>query len=712
MNTALKKKIVSSLTLTLFLCFNATLSGCSTAPALVASDFYTSLSPSPDNAETSGEIIDQLEHNHYAHPVIDDQLSSKMLDHYLADLDPGRSCFLEKDIMEFEAYRFNFDDNLKAGDLVPAFAIFNRYQQRLAERLIFMISHLEKGLQHIRFDVEENLETDRKNAPWPKNTHELDELWRKRLKSAVLNLTLADKSLDDAQKILLKRFRTQLNQTRQINSDDVFQTAINALTRSCDPHTEYFTPRVSENFNISMSLSLEGIGAVLQNENEYTKVVSLVPGGPADTARQLRPGDRIVGVGQGPDGEIVNVVGWRLDEVVQLIRGPKETTVRLEIIPATVDDEHQTKTIAIVRNTVKLENQAVQKKVLTLDRSGRKRKIGIIDIPSFYLDFKALQAHDADYKSTTHDVRRLLQELTSEHVDGLVIDLRDNGGGSLQEANLLTGMFIKQGPIVQVRDTNSTVTVMNDPDPEVLYKGPLVLLVNRLSASASEIVAAALQDYHRAIIMGEKTFGKGTVQALTPLQHGQLKITQAKFYRISGESTQQKGVAPDILYPGLYDMEKIGEDSLPQALPWDTIKPASYAAGPDLTQTIAKLHEHYAARVKTDPDYQYLLASVEHLKETREKTDLSLRETTRRQEDAESKQWRLELENKRRAAKHLQPLGKLSDLDSDNKTEGPGSTAPEDDPEIVEAGNILIDYIVLTAKEGAQDSQYSSRRMK
>ncbi|MEI6125540.1 MAG: carboxy terminal-processing peptidase [Pseudomonadota bacterium] len=691
----MKKKLLYPIVFTLFVCFRISLSGCATAPALEPSDFYSPLAPAAENAETCREIIEQLQHDHYEHLAIDDQMSGRMLDRYISDLDPGRSYFMEKDIQEFEPYRFQLDDALTSGDLAPAFKIFNRYRQRMTERLTFMINHLETGMQDIAFDADESMETERKNSPWPATDGAWDDIWRKRLKSGLLNLKLADKTLEEARQILLKRFRSQLNQARQLTSEDVFQTFINALTRTFDPHTEYLSPRVSENFNITMSLSLEGIGAVLQNENEYTKVVSLVPGGPADKAKQLKPGDRIISVGQGADSEVVSVVGWRLDDVVQLIRGPKETVVRLEIIPANVDDEHQTKVIAIARDRVKLEEQAAQKKIINLPLKGRARKIGIIDIPGFYLDFKGLQSHDPAYKSTTHDVLRLLKELEAEHVEGIIIDLRDNGGGSLQEANLLTGMFIKQGPIVQVRNAKAGITVLADSDPDIAYSGPLAILINRMSASASEIVAAAIQDYRRGIIIGEQTFGKGTVQALVTLKRGQLKITQAKFYRISGESTQRKGVTPDVYYPSLYDMDKMGESALPQALPWDTITPAAYMSDTRLMQKIPRINEFHERRIKENPDYAYLMETMEHLKKAREKTDVSLREATRRQEDGEAKQWRLNIENKRRLAKNLKPLEKLSDLDPDNKTEESAGRKAEDDPELIEAGNVLLDYISL-----------------
>ena len=487
------------------------------------------------------------------------------------------------------------DEALGSGDLKPAFIIYNRYQERFTEQLLYCIDLLENKIQSLNFDIDEKIETERKNAPWPADAAELKDLWRRRVKSSLLNLKLAGKTTDQARDVLLKRYRNQLNQIKLIKPEDVVQIFMNSYARCYDPHTEYLPPRVSDNFNISMSLSLEGIGAVLQNENEYTKVVSLVKGGPADKAGQLKPADRIIGVGQGADGEIVNVVGWRIDDVVQLIRGPKQTLVRLEVIPAHAADEHQSKIISIVRDTVKLEEQAAKKKIIPIERGGKTYKVGVIDVPTFYHDFKGDQARTGALRSTAADVRRLLNELAQEKVSGIVLDLRDNGGGALNEAIAVSGLFIDKGPIVQVKDSRDKVSVLSDPEQGIAYAGPLVVLVGRTSASASEILVGAMQDYHRAIIMGDQTFGKGTVQALLPLNKGQMKVTQAKFYRITGESTQHKGVSPDITCPGIYDKNKIGESALPDALAWDKIQAASYKAWPDLGKAIVQLNRSHEA---------------------------------------------------------------------------------------------------------------------
>ena len=412
--------------------------------------------------------------------------------------------------------------------------------------------------------------------------------------------------MDEIAPILIKRYSSQLKRVRQYNNQDVFQIYANALTELYDPHTNYLSPRRSENFNINMSLSLEGIGAVLQLEDEYTKVARLVAKGPADKQGELQPADRIVGVGQGVDGRIEDVVGWRLDEVVELIRGPKDSTVRLEVIPAKAKSTDKHKIITIVRNKVKLEEQSAQKRVLEVPDGDRVIKVGVIDIPAFYIDFDAMRRGDKQYKSTTRDVKKLLHELQDEGVDGILVDLRNNGGGSLQEANELTGLFIEYGPTVQIRHSSRRVWRDGKRLKTTYYDGPLVVLINRLSASASEIFAGAIQDYQRGLIVGDRSFGKGTVQTLIPLTEGQLKITESKFYRISGGSTQHRGVVPDVEFPSLYDPEEIGESALERALDWDQINPVRHQRYNDLSTVVPRITSLFEQRSASNPDFIYL----------------------------------------------------------------------------------------------------------
>ena len=649
------------------------------------------LSPLGVHSRTSLTIVEQLRHNHYLQKDLDDDISSAVFDKYLELLDGARVFFLAGDIEGLEKYRHALDDALKRGDLKPAFEIFNLYQARLVERFEFLIGMLEAGIDNFDFMADDWIETDREHAARPATQAAADELWRKRLKAAVLSMKLNGKELPEIQELLTKRYRNRLKQTRQTKSEDAFQVYVNAFATSYDPHTQYFSPRTSQNFNINMSLSLEGIGAVLRSEDEYTSIVRLVTAGPADKSGQLEPGDRIVSVAQGENGPLIDVVGWRLDDVVELIRGPKGSTVRLEIMPDEADDQG-TSIVQIVRNTVKLEDQAAQKKLITLNRGGQDYRVGIIEIPTFYVDFKAVQKRVPEYKSTTRDVRRLIGELQDEGIDALVVDLRNNGGGSLQEADSLTGLFIKSGPTVQVKSAKRRTNVYSDNDDEAVWDGPLAVVVNRLSASASEIFAGAIQDYGRGVIIGSQTFGKGTVQTLIPLNRGQLKVTAAKFYRVSGRSTQHRGIAPDIKFPELYDVHRIGESSLDDAMPWDMIQPASYAEDDDMQPLLPDLRARHSERVASDPEFNYLQALASKSQENAERTQLSLNEAARRAEIDEDDRWRLELENALRKAKGEPELASLDELDD---LEFEEEEAEDDDPMLVEAGEILLDLIGL-----------------
>jgi len=661
------------------------------------------LSPSKGHKKINDNIVGHLKHRHYLKIDINDGFSSKMLYRYLDELDPSHSYFYDNDIKEFEIkYRFKLDNALNEGNLEPGFEIFNRYQQRVIKRLTLLIEQLEAGLDNMKFDINETLRVDRKNIPWPKTETAMNELWRKRLKSNVISLKLADKSLEEIQKTLLKRYRSQLKRVQQNSSDDAFEFYINSLALSTDPHTQYFSPHRTENFNINMSLSLEGIGAVLQTEDEYTKVVRLIPGGPAERSKLLKAAARIVGVAQGADGEMLDIVGWRLDEVVNIIRGPKGTLVRLEIIPADAEDDHQTRIISIVRDKVKLEEQAAKKQVIEVKRDTRIHKIGVIDIPTFYADFKGMHAGNPNYKSTTKDVQRLLSELKQEGVEGIIIDLRDNGGGSLQEANSLTGLFIGLGPTVQVKNANGRIDIIRDHDPKIVYSGPLVVLVNRMSASASEILAGAIQDYNRGIILGEQTFGKGTVQSLLPLSKGQLKATTAKYYRISGKSTQHKGVVPDLYYPSLYSFDDIGESSLPEALPWDKINSIPYQTYYKMEDVLPWLKNLHIARNRMSLDYQYVLDRRKRNEMMRKKKDISLSEETRKKEREEADKWRLALENTLRMSKGEPVLEKISDLKEKEPMEAHNNSKVDaKDPVMIESGEIMVDFIELLKKRSA-----------
>ncbi|MGE7963504.1 carboxy terminal-processing peptidase [Pseudomonas sp. NPDC089918] len=660
-----------------------------------AANSWDKLQPDRDEVIASLNVVELLKRHHYSKPPLDDARSVIIYDSYIKLLDPSRSYFMASDIAEFDKWKTQFDDFLKSGDLNAGFTIYKRYLDRVKSRLDFALAELNKGVDKIDFTAKETLLVDRKDAPWLKTTAELDDLWRKRVKDEVLRMKISGKESKQIQETLTKRYKNQLSRLDQTRAEDIFQAYINTFAMSYDPHTNYLSPDNAENFDINMSLSLEGIGAVLQSDNDQVKVVRLVPAGPADKTKQVAPADKIIGVAQG-NKEMVDVVGWRLDEVVKLIRGPKGTVVRLEVIPASnAPNDQTTKIVPITREAVKLEDQAVKKSVLNLKQDGKDYKLGVIEIPAFYLDFKAFRAGDPDYKSTTRDVKKLLTELQKDKVDGVVIDLRNNGGGSLQEATELTSLFIDKGPTVLVRNADGRVDVLEDENPGAFYKGPMVLLVNRLSASASEIFAGAMQDYHRALIIGGQTFGKGTVQTIQPLNHGELKLTLAKFYRVSGQSTQHQGVLPDIDYPSLIDTKEIGESALPEAMPWDTIRAAIKPALDPFKPYITQLKSEHDVRTAKDAEFVFIRDKLALAQKLMSEKTVSLNEAERRAQHADIEAKQLVMENIRRKAKGEEPLKELKKEDEDALAGEPDKTKPEDDAYLSETGRILLDYLKL-----------------
>ncbi|MEG8989813.1 carboxy terminal-processing peptidase [Ignavibacteria bacterium 4148-Me] len=636
-------------------------------------------------------IVQILSNYHYKKQRLNDSLSSVIFDEYIKNLDNAKSYFLKQDIEAFEKYRYQFDDFLNSGDLNIPFEIFNVYKKRLGER----INYIKKCLQtEFDFSIDESFSPDREKADWAKSKEELDEIWRLRLKNDALNLILSGKDWKGAAEVLLKRYQNFHKIILQYEAEDVFSLFMNSVTQVYDPHTDYFSPAASENFSISMKLSLEGIGATLRQENDYTVVAGIVPGGPAAKSGLLHEEDKIVGVAQGEDGEMVDVIGWRLDDVIQLIRGKKGTVVRLQILKASDGPNAIPTEIKLVRDEVKLEEQAAKSEIMNIQHEGYNFKLGIIKLPSFYTDFEAQQKGKPDYKSTTRDVKEILKKFKEEKVDGVVIDLRNNGGGSLQEAIQLTGLFIKEGPVVQVKNMMNIIEVDKDPDPEIHYDGPLAVLVNRFSASASEIFSAAIQDYGRGIVIGENTYGKGTVQNLLDLNRhipiankklGQLKLTIAKFYRINGSSTQHKGVQPDITFPSPYSSEEFGESSQPSALPWDQIQPAQYEKYGDLSKFISLLIKKHDERTKKDPEYQLLLDDIEEFKENRAKKVFSLNEEIRKQERNKAEERKKKKEEER---------AKISGIDIKDKKEVESQSSITSDYELKESARILADLIL------------------
>ncbi|MDC0172353.1 carboxy terminal-processing peptidase [Gammaproteobacteria bacterium] len=652
------------------------------------------------------EVLERLASRHYRTQKVDDTLSQRYLDEYIALLDAGKNYLLQSDIDEFEQWRLKLDDLAKRGDIKPGFIMFNRLRDRALAQLQLNIAVLEDPDFQFNYQSQETIVLDADEREWFTSPEAATAFWKKRMTDAMIRLLLSEKDPEEARELLTKRYKNQMKQFDQRDSQDVFQLYVNALGSLYDPHTAYFSPRTNETFKINMSLSLTGIGAELTTEDDYTKVSRLISGGPADIQGSLKAEDKIVGVGQSDD-DIVDVVGWRLDEVVELIRGEKDSIVRLEIIPSKGDSSN-TKTISIVRDKVKLEDKSAQSKILDIDMNGQQYKLGVIDIPAFYMDFEAYRARDPEYKSTTRDVYNLVEELSDAKVDGIVLDLRNNGGGSLYEATALTDLFIDYGPVVQIRDSKQKVYRNHRASRRAVYNGPLIVMINRLSASASEIFAGALQDYGRALVVGTQSFGKGTVQDVTALSEGQLKMTISKFYRVSGDSTQHRGVIPDIAFPSLHDVEKIGESEQDNALPWDRIHRVPHQAQDQLRLFIAPLTKSHLERRSDDPDLASLVEKIELSDAWGIEKSLSLNLDERR---ARSERWDLglfELENRRLVAKGLDPYADLtawkeSDEDEQETTDSESSEQEIDDPEPQQAKGDADAKLALETKEEDED---------
>ena len=631
------------------------------------------------------EVLDRLASRHYRTQKVDDALSQRYLDEYIGLLDAGKNYFLQSDIDEFEQWRLKLDDLAKRGDIRPGFIMFNRLRDRAMAQLQNNVALLEDPEFQFDFNGEANIILDGDERDWLASPEAADAFWLKRMTDALIRLLLNEKDLEEARELVAKRFKNQIKQFGQRDSQDVFQLYTNALGSLYDPHTSYLSPRTNENFKINMSLSLTGIGAELTTEDDYTKVSRLIPGGPADLQGVLKAEDKIVGVGQA-EKPIVDVIGWRIDEVVELIRGEKDTKVRLELIPSKGDSSN-TKTITIVRDKVKLEDKSAQSTILEIDLNDEAFKLGVIDIPAFYMDFEAYRARDPEFKSTTRDVYNLVEELTEANVDGIVLDLRNNGGGSLYEATSLTDLFIDYGPVVQIRDAEQKVYRNHRASRRAAYSGPLIVMINRLSASASEIFAGALQDYGRALIVGTQSFGKGTVQEVAELSEGQLKMTISKFYRVSGDSTQHRGVIPDIAFPSLHDIEKIGESEQDNALPWDRIHRVPHQTQDHLTPYVAPLTASHLKRRSADPDFASLVERIKLSDDWGMDKSLSLNLEQRR---ARSERWDIglfESENKRLIAKGEEPFADLTawkdtdEEDEENDEENEKESITENDQE-------------------------------
>lgn len=638
-----------------------------------------------------------LSRYHYKHIALDDNLSSQIFDNYLKELDGEKVFFLQADIDHFAYARTKLDDAILDKDLSTPFAIFNLYQQRIAERFTYARSLLKKGFD---FKIKESYQYTRKNAPWPKSEVELNDLWRKRVKNDWLRLELAGKDNKSIVETLSKRYDNTLNSLSKVKSEDVFQDFMNAYAMAIDPHTNYFGVRASEEFDISMRLSLVGIGASLYDKDEYTTIKELLAGGPATLSRKLKAGDRIVGVGQGQNGPITEIMGWRIDDAVALIRGAEDSVVRLDVLPAEAGTDGKHKLISLVRKKITLDKQAAKKSIIEVKDGGVTRHIGVISLPEFYQDFAAHQKGDKDFKSATRDVSRLLDELKKDKVDGVLVDLRNNGGGSLDEAIELTGLFVGKGPVVQQRDSEGNITVDSDTSAGLAWNGPLGVLINRASASASEIFAAAIQDYGRGVVIGEPSFGKGTVQTVADLdqiakhdkpEFGEIKMTIAQFFRINGGTTQLRGVTPDINLPSMTDAEEFGESSFDNALPWSQIKAADYTPSGDLTSILPILIANHDKRVSHDKDFKYLQEDIAEFNKLRQKNLISLNEADRRKE-REAQESREKSREKNRG-----------NNESDKASAEARSRALQDDGMLSSERNLSADLAIENANKNAKD---------
>lgn len=670
------------------------------------------LQPEKEQSVVAKSLVELLENFHYQKVVIDDDFSSLVFDSYLKALDAGKSYFLQSDINDFEKYRFTLDDDLRSGDLSVAFYIFNVYQKRYNDRVNYALKEINKDFS---FTSSESYTYDREKLPWFKSESESNSLWTKRIKYEMLNLKITGTEQSKIKETLKKRYENLISQSTKFNNQDVFQIFMNAFTETVDPHTSYFVPNRAQEFNEDLARTFEGIGARLQLENEVVKIAEIIPGGPAFKSKALQANDRIIAVAQGKDGEFEDVIGWRLDITVTKIKGPKGTTVRLKVIPAGQELSSTPKIIELVREKIVLEDQSAKKVVKTVNSGGKSYKIGIIQLPAFYADFKAMQAGDPNYKSTTRDVKLLLDTLKSEKVDAVVLDLRSNGGGSLPEAISLTGLFIKSGPVVQVRDRRNRVDVNEDDDESIAWTGPLGVLIDRFSASASEIFAGAIQDYGRGIVIGNQSFGKGTVQQgidmsrvistsdklmLKSMQtvsnkgekvtrtnapeFGQINLTMAKFYRVNGSSTQHKGVVPDIEFPTVFPKDKYGESSEPRALPWDTVQPSIFSPVANLKTVKEKLLVLHTERMKASSEFKDLQEDIAEFARREAETSITLNEAKLKKEREEQEAKSLARENKKREAKGLPPLKK-------------GDPRPKEDVDFIrdEGLQIMADFIQI-----------------
>jgi len=655
---------------------------------------YISTNLTDEKIDLSKEVFKKLKKEHYIKNFVKDDFNDKYIDALIERLDENKLYFLESEIKNFKEESSQYSG--KSFDIDLAYLIINLYFERLIEFSEFQIKLIEKD--SFDFTKNEFIDIYYEDNQWPASKALLKNIWRNETKNDLLVALMSETLSDDPNKVLLKRYKNRIRRIQQQKEEDIFSIAINTLSNQFDPHSSYLSPRSAEDFDMNMSLKLEGIGALLGADDDYTKIVSLVPGGPAEKSGEILPEDKITRIRQigAEDKEYVDVVGWRIDEVVDLIRGESGTQVEIEFISSDSGDSTR-KLVTLTREEIKLEDRAAKSKIIETKEGN---KIGIVDLPSFYIDFNAYQNRDSDYRSSSNDVKDILTDFNTKGVDAVILDLRNNGGGALIEANKIVGLFVSSGPTVQVKHKAGYIQPYGSSKAKQVWQKPMAVLVNRYSASASEIVAGAIQDYQRGIVLGQRTFGKGTVQSLEDISKGQVKITESKYYRIDGSSTQNKGVIPDIELLSTWDIETVGESSYPTALEWDTVRPYRHKKFNFDANKVVEIKDLYSQRLTTNPNLKYLGEVRDRYYLNKDKKLLSLNLETRKSEKEARKDWLLQIENKRREGLGLEIFSTYEELDENNKkNENTNNDIDfKRDYLLIESTNIINDYLNLDKK--------------
>ena len=663
------------------------------AGLVLAVEVNLDIKPTLKNQKIQKEIIKKVKEDHFFKVNNIEDINNIFHEKLIESLDPSKVYFTK---LEFEQYGNNLND--ESFDLNNSFRILNKYFNRLVEATSYQIEILKDF--NFDFSKSEYMDIYSDDNEWKSSFTELRKEWFLLAKNDLLNELLDEDLSDetDSKQIIIDRYERRIRRITQRTNEDYFSIIMNNFTSQFDPHSAYLSPKSAEDFDMQMSLSLEGIGALLGIEDDYAKVVSLVPGGPAAKSNQLSPDDRIVSIRQAYEEKSTDVVGWRIDEIVKLIRGDAGTEVELEIMPSKSLESSERKFVTLVREEVQLEEQAAKSKIISIDSESRNYKVGIIELPAFYIDFNAWRERDPNFRSSSRDVENILRSFNKDNVDAVLVDLRGNSGGSLYEANKLTGLFVASGATVQVKESSGNIRPWGDGRAKQIWKKPVGVLVDRYSASASEIFAGAIQDYKRGIVIGHRTFGKGTVQRLDDLSSGQIKITESKFYRVSGSSTQAKGIEPDIVLPSTWDIEETGESSLDESLPWDTIRPIRHRIYNLNDFAIQRASENHTDRLSSDPNMQYILKVRQKYDQRKNKKELSLNINERKNDKLDNRSWILNAENARRSLLNFDTFDSYDDLETFREEIDSDEISLENDFLLNESKNIIVDYLKFSSQ--------------